>query len=179
MTNYLKTYVKLLLMMIVVGKGLLLTLLILLHTLLTDISYRSFFHSVDLMRMRFTATLLAVKLTLLTLAIVALATYTLAIYYYWEDVIELIELALVHVVAVMGYFFIILAGLAWRKRMFSGCTYLDRVRKEKVSRIRRKLVTAHLLLLFDFGFCLFLIWDGDFRTVDLTRYLAGTDINSM
>lgn len=178
MTNYLKTYVKLLIMMLFLGKGLLLATLILMHVVLTDISYRAFFHKVDLRQMRFRGTLCVLGSVILLLALAGIAVYLLTIYYYWEDVIELIEMALVHMVAIMAYFFIIMSGLAWRKRIFSGCTYLNRERKTKVVSVRKRLMAAHFCLFADFLSCLFLIWDGDFRTVDLTRYITGTGVVS-
>ena len=178
MTNYLKTYVKLLVMMLMLGKGLLLAMLLLIHIMLTDISYRAFFHEVDLRRMRFRGTLCVVSSVISFLTLAVLAVYTMATYYYWQDAIELIEIALVSMLAILAYFFMILFGLAWRKRIFSGCTYLNREIKLKVRSVRKKIVGAHMCLIFDFIFCLFLLYDYDFRTVDLTKYISGSGFTS-
>jgi hypothetical protein len=66
-------------------------------------------------------------------------------------------------------------GLAWRKRIFSGCTYLDRERKQKVSEVRYRIYGSNVCLILDFFSSLFLFLDEDFRTVDLTRYMVGTN----
>ena len=173
LTNYLKTYVKLLIMMAVAGKSLVLATLLPVQVVLIDISYRAFFHQVDIDRMRFRGSLIVSMIVCLMLMLISLAVYIMATYYYWEDDIELIEVALVHMVAMMAYFFIIASSLAWRKRIFSGCTYLDREKREKVTHVRKILLAVHFCLFADFVFCLFLLWDGDFRTVDLTMYITG------
>lgn len=174
LTNYLKTYVKLIVMAVTVGKGMTISLMLSFHVTLLDVSYRAYFHSVDLVRMQIRGNLLAFKLATSILLLGCLAAYTVSIYYYWEDSIELIELILVTMVALVAYFFLILVGLAWRKRIFSGCTYLDRERQQKVLEVRYRIYGSNACMILDFLFSLFLLWDENFRTVDLTRYIVGT-----
>lgn len=178
MTNYLKTYVKILVMPLLFNKALLISTLLNLHVSVIEVNYRSFFHYVDLMRMGVSWNLGLLRIVAIALAAIVIAVYVLAIYSYWQDGIELIELMLVNMVAVLGYFFVIVVFLAWRKRAFSGCTYLTKESRERVKAFRRKIYGVHMGLVAYFIIPLVMIWYGNFKTLDLTVYITGTTIAS-
>lgn len=97
---------------------------------------------------------------------------------YWYDVVEFFAIVVTSIGIYLGLMFIFGLQYIIKKRTFSGCTFISKTAQENLSILSRKITLWNICYFFDFVFSVYLIQDLDFKTVDLQKYIQGTNLAS-
>lgn len=97
---------------------------------------------------------------------------------YWYDYVEFFAIVVTSVGIYLGLMFMFGLQYIIKKRAFSGCTYVSRDAKENLKTLSKKITLWNICYFFDFAFSIYLIQDLDFNTVDLQKYIQGSNLAS-
>ena len=103
---------------------------------------------------------------------------TLVLGCYWYDAVELLAVCVVAVSQFLLSSFLFCMLQAGKKRVFSGCSFLSKAARARVRSFSKRLALWHLCFLADFVGCLCLIYEEDFKSMDLYKYMAGSGLPS-
>ncbi len=97
---------------------------------------------------------------------------------YWYDQAELLAVCALAVGQYLLCSFLFFTLQAAKKRIFSGCSFLNKAARARVGSFSKRVALWNLCFLADFFSYLFLIYEEDFRSMDLYKYLSGSSLSS-
>lgn len=103
---------------------------------------------------------------------------TLVLVCYWYDAVEFLAVCVAAVSQYLVSSFLFCMLQAAKKRVFSGCSFVNKAARARVGSFSKRIALWNLCFLADFGSYLLLIYEEDFKSMDMYKYMAGSGLSS-
>jgi hypothetical protein len=105
-------------------------------------------------------------------------TQSLVLALYWYDSLEFLAVCLAAISQYLLCSFLFFMLQATKKRIFSGCSFLNKAARARVTSFSRRVAFWNVCFFVDFLTYLFLIYEEDFKSMDLYKYMSGAGFSS-